>query len=217
MSGAEWVTIIVAIVGVVGTSIAALIKFGSDYMLKKMDLKNAQDRAEHLKKNLEGIKEDIASHSMIDNVCQEIKNYIKSSRCNIWMFHNGGYYYTGNAIQRLSIVAGVSDNINEDLKAKFTNLPIGLFARSLQKLLDNDYTHERNELAYQDTLGIINSQYQITSSALFKLMSADGHDWVGMLSIGWLEHNELTDKEIEFVKSKLVEISRLLTPKLLIH
>lgn len=133
------------------------------------------------------------------------------------MFHNGGYYYTGNAIQRLSIVAGVSDNINEDLKAKFTNLPIGLFARSLQKLLDNDYTHERNELAYQDTLGIINSQYQITSSALFKLMSADGHDWVGMLSIGWLEHNELTDKEIEFVKSKLVEISRLLTPKLLIH
>lgn len=217
MSGAEWVTIIVAIIGVVGTAVVALIKFGSDYMLKKMDLKTTQDRADHLKKNLEGIKNDIANHSLIEDVCQEIKDYIKSSRCNIWMFHNGGYYYTGSPIQRISIVAGVSEKTNDDIRSKFVNLPIGLFARNLQKLLDNDYTHERNELAYQDTLGIINAQYGTTSSALFKLMSADGHDWVGMLSLGWLEHNELTDKEIEFVKSKLTEISRLLTPKLLIH
>lgn len=217
MSGTEWSAIIIAIVGVFGTTIAAIVKFGSDYFLKKLDIKEQEKKVAHFKENLENVKQDIENHSKIDLICDEIRKYVGATKCNIWMFHNGGYYYTGNAIQRLSIVAGVSDNINEDLKAKFTNLPIGLFARSLQKLLDNDYTHERNELAYQDTLGIINSQYQITSSALFKLMSADGHDWVGMLSIGWLEHNELTDKEIEFVKSKLVEISRLLTPKLLIH
>lgn len=217
MSGAEWVTIIVAIIGVVGTAIAALIKFGSDYMLKKMEMKADETKALHIKQNLESIKEDIANHSLIDNLCQDIKEYVKASRCNVWMFHNGGYYYTGSAIQRLSIVAGVSDNIHEDIKTKFTNLPIGLFARNLQKLLDNDYIHERNELAYQDTLGVINTQYQVTSSALFKLMSADNHDWVGMLAIGWIEHKELTEKEVEFVKTKLTEITRLLTPKLLIH
>lgn len=217
MSGAEWVTIIVAIIGVVGTAVVALIKFGSDYMLKKMEMKADETKALHIKQNLESIKEDIANHSLIDNLCQDIKEYVKASRCNVWMFHNGGYYYTGSAIQRLSIVAGVSDNIHEDIKTKFTNLPIGLFARNLQKLLDNDYIHERNELAYQDTLGVINTQYQVTSSALFKLMSADNHDWVGMLAIGWIEHKELTEKEVEFVKTKLTEITRLLTPKLLIH
>jgi hypothetical protein len=217
MSGTEFATILVAIIGVVGTAIAALIKFGSDYMLKKMEMKASETKALHIKQNLENIKQDIANHSLIDNLCQEIKEHVKASRCNVWMFHNGGYYYTGNAIQRLSIVAGVSDNIHEDIKTKFTNLPIGLFARNLQGLLNSDYTHERNELAYQDTLGVINTQYQVTSSALFKLMSSDNQDWVGMLAIGWIDHNELTEKEIEFVKTKLTEITRLLTPKLLIH
>lgn len=216
MSGAELSAIIVAVVGVLGTAIAALIKFGSDYVIKKLDIKEQEKKAAHFKENLEGIKQDIANHSKIDMICEEIRKYVGATKCNVWMFHNGGYYYTGSAIQRISIVAGVSEDLQDDIKTKFTNIPVGIFARNLQKLLDADYTHEKNELAYQDTLGVINSQYHVTSSALFKLMSINTQDWIGMLALGFIDHKELTEPEIQYVKSRLDEITRLLTPKLLI-
>lgn len=216
MSGAELSAIIVAVVGVLGTAIAALIKFGSDYVIKKLEIKEQEKKVAHFKENLEGVRQDIENHSKIDVVCEEIRKYVGATKCNVWMFHNGGYYYTGSAIQRISIVAGVSEDLQEDIKTRFTNIPVGIFARNLQKLLDADYAHEKNELAYQDTLGVINSQYHVTSSALFKLMSVNTQDWIGMLSIGFIDHKELTEPEIQYIKSRLGEITRLLTPKLLL-
>lgn len=215
MIDAGIVTIVATTITVVGAIVAALIKFGSDYIIKKIEIKEKQKHEEHLKNNLAQLEQDITNHSKIDEICDSIQNYIKASKVNVWMFHNGGYYYTGSPIQRLSMVAGVAEGMADDVKQRFTNLPIGIFSRNLSKLLEVDYVHEKNELMYQDPLAIINLQYGIISSALFKLKSVNEQDWIGILAIGWEEHKQMSDDDVNFVKTKLDNITRLLTPKLL--
>ena len=215
MIDAGIVTIVATTITVVGAIVAALIKFGSDYIIKKIEIKEKQKHEEHLKNNLAQLEQDITNHSKIDEVCDDIQDYIKANKVNVWMFHNGGYYYTGSPIQRLSMVAGVAEGMADDVKQRFTNLPIGIFSRNLSKLLEVDYVHEKNELMYQDPLAIINLQYGIISSALFKLKSVNEQDWIGILAIGWEEHKQMSDDDVNFVKTKLDNITRLLTPKLL--
>ncbi|HMT02053.1 MAG TPA: hypothetical protein PKD00_01875 [Burkholderiales bacterium] len=215
MTPTEWSTIILAIISAMSALLLAVIKFGSDYILKKIEIKEAEKHEKHLKDNLSHLHEDISNNVEIDSICLTIKEHVNCSKCNIWMFHNGGYYYTGNSIQRISMVAGISEDVNDILKHRMTNLPIGVFSRNLAKLLDSDYTHEKNELMYQDSLAMMNLQYQIVSSALFKIKSADEQDWVGILAIGWTEHKVLTETEVSFIKSKLDNITILLSPKLL--
>lgn len=216
MDGASLATIIVAAIAVIGTFLTALIKFGSDYIMKKIEIKEKENHENHLKNNLLLLKQDISNHSKIDEVCDSIQNYIKASKVNVWMFHNGGYYYTGSPIQRLTMVAGAAEGMTDDVKQRFTNLPIGIFSRNLSKLLEVDYVHEKNELMYQDPLAIINLQYGIVSSALFKLKSVNGQDWIGILAIGWEEHKQMSDDDVTFVKTKLDNLTMLLTPKLLL-
>lgn len=215
MIDAGIVTIVATTITVVGAIVAALIKFGSDYIIKKIEIKERQKHEEHLKNNLAQLEQDITNHSKIDEVCDDIQDYIKANKVNVWMFHNGGYYYTGSPIQRLSMVAGNAEILQGDIKQRFTNLPIGIFARNLEKLIIADYVHEKNELMYQDPLAIINMQYNIVSSALFKLKSVNEQDWIGILAIGWEEHKQMSDDDVNFVKTKLDNITRLLTPKLL--
>lgn len=215
MIDAGIVTIAATAITVFGAIVAALIKFGSDYIIKKIEIKEKQKHEEHLKNNLAQLEQDITNHSKIDEVCDDIQDYIKANKVNVWMFHNGGYYYTGSPIQRLSMVAGVAEGMADDVKQRFTNLPIGIFSRNLSKLLEVDYVHEKNELMYQDPLAIINLQYGIISSALFKLKSVNEQDWIGILAIGWEEHKQMSDDDVNFVKTKLDNITRLLTPKLL--
>ena len=215
MTPIEWSGIILAIISAISGIILAFIRFGSSYMLKKMELKEKELKEQHLKDNLNQLHRSITNNVQIDKLCEQVQEHVNASKCTVWMFHNGGYFYTGDSIQRISMVAGVSDDLSDVLKHRMTNLPIGVFSRNLGKLINNDYTHERNELMYQDSLAIMNLQYQIVSSALFKIKSVDEQDWIGILVIGWTEHKVLTDDEVKFVKSKLDNITILLSPKLL--
>ena len=131
------------------------------------------------------------------------------------MFHNGGYYYTGENIQRMTMIAETNREPLEPIKHKFLGIPVRLFARNLQKLIANNYTHERNELAYNDALSVINQEHKITSSALFKLTSADEKDWVGVLAFGWIKHQELTQDQIDYILEQSKIISQILTPEYL--
>lgn len=215
MAGTEVAAIIIATLGVVGGILTAAVKFSGDYMLKKLEIREAKAKEASLKEGVKNVSAQVKSTALLEIICKEIRNFVGATKCNVWMFHNGGYYYTGSPIQRISMVARSLDEVDDEFKSKFVNMPIGLFSRNLQKLNQDRYVHEKNELAYNDTLGIINSQYHVTSSALFKIMSQDGEDWVGLLALGWHKHNTLTEKEIAYIEARLLEITRLLSPKLI--
>ena len=217
MSGVEIGAIIIALIGVFGSAIGIVLKFGGDYILRRMEIKAAKQKEEEQKSNFSKLKQDIVNNSSINAICEEISSVLKAEKCVVLMFHNGGYFYTGNARQFLSIVAGISHNLVGDIRARLVNLPIGIFSRHLEKLLHVDYVHEKNELVYNDALSVLNTQENTVSSALFKIYKNKGVDWIGLLAIGWDEHIEMTEVEVEFVKSKLGELGTLLSPKLLNH
>lgn len=214
-----WSTLFVAVVGVLGTIIVASIRAYADYTIKKLEIKEKESKIKTQEQNQKSIQHSINSTSTIIDVLENIKKEINSDRLNIWMFHNGGYYYTGESIQRMTMIIELNNEGFEDVKHKFLNIPIRFFARNLNKLnsSENNYAFERNELAYEDALAQANKEYEVTSSALFKIKSSDNKDWIGMLVIGWLSHKELDEKQISYVQNKIKDISNALTPEYLIN
>lgn len=216
MAGTEIAAIIIAAITIIGGVLTAAIKLGGDYLLKRLELRQLETKQQALKEGIQNLEKEITAASHVETICRDIKEYVKANKCNVWMFHNGGYFYNGSDQQKMSMVINVADD-GTDIRQNFSNISVGVFSRNLIDLINSDtnYTHQRNELAFKDTLGVINTQFDVTSSAIFKLMSQDNKDWVGILAMAWDFHNELTDKEINFIQTKLPEISRLLSRKLL--
>lgn len=205
-----WVAIFGAAATVFAALFASLFPFLNSVITKRMELREKQ-QAEILKKQAtEAVKEAITNGSEIDRLLQEIAKKVGCIRCNIWLFHNGGYYYTGTGIQRISMVCDVGGAKEERLK--FQGMPLSIFARNLERMLKEDYVHEKNELAYSDVLGIINQSSYVVSSALFKLRDKTNTDWVGILAMGWEEHNELNASDVQYIQQMLHSISVLISP-----
>lgn len=206
--------IIIAMVAGIFSAVVAATNVYGNYMIKKMELKEKQAAAERVEKNQKAIIHDIKSGEELKHLLSKIQKITEASRVNVWMFHNGGYYYTGEPIQRMTMITETNKDGVEPVKHKFIGIPVRMFGRNLAKLVEKDafYSQERNELAYNDALSLINSENHVISSALFKLKSSDNKDWVGILAMGWTGHNELTIEQVELIIQECKNISHLLTP-----
>ena len=213
----QLIAILGGIIAAFSAITVAAIKAYGDYLIKKLDVKEKEKVTKVQENNQKSINHSIASTNEIIKILQVIQEEVKSDRINIWMFHNGGYYYTGESIQRMSMVVEQNNEGFDSLKHKFLNVPIRFFARNLNKLVDAniDYIAERNELAYQDALAQVNKEHEVTSNAIFKIKSSDKKDWIGILTVAWLKHNELEQKYIDHIKNKIEDISVILTPEYL--
>lgn len=209
-----WIGIIVAGVGAISAICVAFINSYTNYLIKRLELKDKQQKETILQNNQKALVHDIKSTDVLKTMLEDIQKEVNCDRVNVWMFHNGGYYYTGESIQRMTMIAESNNDNLSPIKHKFTGIPVRLFARNLAALVDsnNVYVHERNELAYNDALSVINQEYKIVSSALFKIKSSDEKDWVGILAFGWVKHTELTDDQVKYTIEKTKLISQILTP-----
>lgn len=208
-----WVAIAGAAATVFAALFAAMFPVLNNIVTKRMEIKERQQIETIKKQNVEAVPVAISRSNEAERILQQIADAVGCVRCNIWLFHNGGYYYTGTGIQKISMVCDIGGS-RED-RIRFQNMPLSIFARNMERLLVEDYVHERNELAYSDTLGIINQSSYVVSSALFKLKDKTNKDWVGILAMGWQEHNELTKQEVQYIQQMLHSISVVISPKML--
>lgn len=148
----------------------------------------------------------VQSNTKLKEFCKQIQKYTEADRTNIWLFHNGGYYYTGEPQQHLSMKAEANSEGTEDIIAKFQGQQIELYQRNLEKLIDSNYIFEYNELQYKDSLAAINALYHISSSALFKISNKDGY-MVAILAVSWEQNKNITEKEIEYIKMLIPAIT----------
>lgn len=215
---AAWSAIIIAAVGAVSTVCVALINSYSNYLLKKIDKKQIEEQEKKQQINQKSIIHEISSTQELKVILTNIQEITGCDRTNIWMFHNGGYFYTGEPIQRMTMISEYNKEGVYPLKHKFIGVPIRIFARNLTKLAQSkeiEFVNERNELAYNDALSIINQEADVTSSYIFKIKSSDNKDWTGVLCLGWLTHKELIETQIEEIQNKCKIISNILTPEYL--
>lgn len=91
-------------------------------------------------KNSDPVAEQMVVCSQIDAKLEKIKEEYKADRVWIDQFHNGGHFYpSGKSIQKFSMFYEVLTSGTESVKMIFQNIPVSLFSRSTNHLLEHSH------------------------------------------------------------------------------
>lgn len=188
------IPIFTTIIGVGGTLLTIWLKH-------KLDARKKDDKCIINKT----VKEDTEIISRLD----EIKEEIDADRISIYSFHNGGEYYSGKSMQKLScsyevVKPGVS---RTQLTAQ--NIPVSACLTTLHNLMENKEFHcvdvENNypesACKFQLVENGVKSTYQY---AIFNLERKA----IGVLRADFVgEMNELTSEEEHTLKYSAIKLS----------
>jgi hypothetical protein len=118
------VSIIVAfITGVLGPILLLFIKNKLEKKTEKPDM----------------VLETLKVSELIMTKLEHIKDEFKCDRVWITQFHNGGNFYpTGKSMAKFSIMYEVVGVGITSVQSNFNNIPVNLFSRSINQLLEND-------------------------------------------------------------------------------
>ncbi len=192
--------IISALVSTIGAIIIVLISNVSTLFIKRRF--DQQDR-----KKVHDVAKQAISDSRLEKILHEIKDLTNFPRISVWVYSNGGYFYTGQAMQHLSMIAESTHIDHAPIKDKNQRVPIHMFARNLSKLLTSTdgIFQEYNELQYNDALSKINSENDIVSLAMFRIVNKENKD-IGFLMLGSSKHTSLDNGALELIKGLLPTI-----------
>lgn len=183
-------SIIIAIItSIVGPALVLYAKYYLDKRSPKGDMvQDAAKLGEHIGSRLDSIKE----HYIADRVW-------------ISQFHNGGHFYpTGKSIAKFSVFY---ETVNPDVPSiqnTFHNVPVALFARSINQLLENDSIKVEDYSNKEvDTYGLkyVAEESKTRSQYLFAVKTFEGK-FIGILGVDYvkrkrtLHEDELTDLKV---------------------
>lgn len=115
--------IVAFITGVLGPLLVLFIKNKLDKKTEKPDM----------------VLETLKVSELVMTKLEHIKEEFKSDRVWITQFHNGGNFYpTGKSIAKFSIMYEVVGPGIPSVQSNFHNIPVNLFSRSINYLLENE-------------------------------------------------------------------------------
>ena len=98
-------------------------------------IKNRMDK----NKKPDIVKEALQVGELIMSKIEHIKDEFEADRVWIMQFHNGGHFYpTGKSIAKFSFIYEVVSMGTPSIQMNFQNIPVNLFSRSINQLLEND-------------------------------------------------------------------------------
>lgn len=115
--------IVAFITGVIGPLLLLFIKHKLEKKPEKPDM----------------VLETLKVSELIMTKLEHIKDEFKCDRVWITQFHNGGNFYpTGKSMAKFSIMYEVVGPGITSVQTNFHNIPVNLFSRSINQLLEND-------------------------------------------------------------------------------
>jgi len=189
--------------GVIGPIAVVLAK----YLLDKRKIK-----IEEAKKD--PISESLKTNVQIDHKISEMLEEYGADRIWITQFHNGGNFYpTGRSIHKFSMFYEVVSHGTNSIKDYFQNIPVSLFSKSINYLLEED-TIEIPD--FKDvtiaTYGLkyIADEYGTKSGYGFAIKSIDGK-FIGTLGIDFTHKKKtLTPEQIADIRVEVTSIGGVL-------
>ena len=177
------VSIIVAfITGVLGPLLLLFIKNRLDKKTEKPDM----------------VLETLKVSELIMTKMEHIKEEFKSDRVWITQFHNGGNFYpTGKSIAKFSIMYEVVGPGISSVQANFHNIPVNLFSRSINQLLETDLIEipdYKDETIATYGLKYIAEDTGCKSGYLFSIKTLDGK-FIGTLGLDYTKRKTKLDIE----------------------
>ena len=177
--------------GILGPIVVAFAKA----YLEKRKLNKKDPVAESLKTNI-----------LVDNKVNEILEEYGADRVWITQFHNGGHFYpTGKSIHKFSMFYETVTPGTNSIKDYFQNIPVSLFSKSTNYLLENDVIEIpdfKDETVATYGLKYIADEYGCKSGYLFAVKSID-NKFLGILGVDYakkrktLTHDEISDIRVE--------------------
>jgi len=115
--------IVAFITGVIGPLLLLFIKHKLEKKTEKPDM----------------VLETLKVSELIMTKLEHIKDEFKCDRVWVTQFHNGGNFYpTGKSMAKFSIMYEVVGPGITSVQGNFNNIPVNLFSRSINQLLEND-------------------------------------------------------------------------------
>lgn len=186
--------ILTTILGIVGTLSAIWLKY---YLDKKSKARECV------------VQRTVDEDTIILDRLEELKSEIGADRISIFSFHNGGEYYSGRSMQKLSCSYEVVSNGVARMQLSMQNIPVSACLTTVRNLVDNKEFHcydvdlnypESGCKAYLIEYGI-KSTYQY---AIFDL----NRRVIGILRADFvLDKEELSDASYETMKYTAIKLS----------
>jgi len=177
------VSIIVAfITGVLGPLLVLFIKNKLDKKVEKPDM----------------VLETLKVSELIMTKMEHIKEEFKSDRVWITQFHNGGNFYpTGKSMAKFSIMYEVVSVGISSIQGNFNNIPVNLFSRSINQLLENDVIEIpdfKDETVATFGLKYIAEDTGCKSGYLFAIKTLDDR-FIGIIGVDYTKRKTKLDIE----------------------
>ena len=177
------VSIIVAfITGVLGPILVLFIKNKLEKKQEKPDM----------------VLETLKVSELVMTKLDHIKEEFKGDRVWVAQFHNGGNFYpTGKSMAKFSIIyESVAPSVSS-IQGNFHNIPVNLFSRSINQLLDHDkieISDFKDETVATYGLKYIAEDTGCKSGYLFAIKCIEGR-FIGMLGIDYTKKKTKLDME----------------------
>jgi hypothetical protein len=150
------------------------------------------------------VLETLKVSELVMTKLEHIKEEYKSDRVWITQFHNGGNFYpTGKSIAKFSIMYEVVGAGVQSVQSNFRNIPVNLFSRSINNLLENDSIEipdYKDETVATYGLKYIAEDTGCKSGYLFAIKTIEGK-FIGTLGLDYtkrktkLDNNSINDLE----------------------
>ena len=157
-------------------------------------IKNRMDR----NKKPDIVKEALQVGELIMSKIEHIKDEFHADRVWIMQFHNGGHFYpTGKSIAKFSFIYEVVSMGTNSIQMNFQNIPVNLFSRSINQLLENDIieiSDFKDETISTYGLKYIAEDTGCKSGYLFAIKTLDDK-FIGVLGLDFTKNQTVLDME----------------------
>lgn len=163
------------------------------------------------KKKATTTEDRIRRDNILYSIISELKTRFAFDRVMIYMFHNGSSYYTGEAMQKVSVAFETTKSNVRPIAHTLQNIPAGIFNRLLNCLLSaRSVSIPDTDQETDDHFRNLLSSYDIKS--YYAIRIEDDRGWNGILACEYhtLQNHHLEDDDLEYIVVQTARISTLL-------
>lgn len=169
-----------------------------------------KSRLESKKAKPDMVMDTLRVSELVNQRIDHIKEEFNADRVWISQFHNGGNFYpTGRSMAKFSIMyESVGPNVGS-VQTNFKNIPVNLFSRSINELLQNDVIEIpdfKDEKTATYGLKYVAEESGCKSAYLFAIKTIEDK-FIGVLSIEYTKRKK--DLDIESINHLQVHASSI--------
>jgi hypothetical protein len=170
-------------------------------------IKNLMDKR---KKKPDMVKDTLRVSELINQKIEHIRDEFNADRVWVTQFHNGGNFYpTGKSMAKFSIMYETVNHGVPSVQGNFHNIPVNLFSRSINQLLQNDVIEiadYKDETIATYGLKYIAEDTGCKSGYLFAIKTIDDK-FIGSLGVEYVKRK--TKLDIESINHLQVHASQI--------